>query len=258
VRRSWLILGAAAILALSGAAAGGPDTRTMDGSRASRPRFEGGISSIRTPPAVYARADTETIRAQMEKILADPYYAPRKTFGQWLREKLLRWDGPHLPKWLTSFLYHAVLLWCILTLLAIFAHLAWTIWLLVRPQQDSPAAALSGGPEDYETASCEQIWERSAELARNGAFRDASGVLLLALLRRLDSLKVLHFHKSKTNGEYVREYPSQRAGRREFGQFIAAFERHIYGGSDVGRPAYDTMTTLAQQVLGNASEKPPV
>ena len=38
---------------------------------------------------------------------------------------------------------------------------------------------------------------------------------LVALLRRLDALKVLHFHKSKTNGEYLREYPGQRAGREQ-------------------------------------------
>ncbi len=86
----------------------------------------------------------------------------------------------------------------------------------------------------------------------------AIGVLLVALLRRLDALKVLHFHKSKTNGEYVREYPGERAGRREFVQFITAFEHSIYGGSEAAGPTYDTMTILAQQVLRDASEKPQI
>jgi hypothetical protein len=80
----------------------------------------------------------------------------------------------------------------------------------------------------------------------------------MALLRRLDALKVLHFHKSKTNGEYVQEYPSQRAGRRQFVQFITTFERDIYGGSNVAGPTYASMTTLAKQVLDDVSQKPQV
>lgn len=206
----------------------------------------------------YARADAETIRTHVQEILSDPRFTPHKTFWQWLREKLARWEGPHLPKAVTKFIERVVILWCVLTLLAIFGHLAWTIWLLMRPQRDSLGSELPASAEDYENAPFGQLWERSAELARRGAFRAAVGVLLVALLRQLDALQVLHFHKSKTNGEYVREYPSQRAGRREFVQFVAAFEQNIYGGSPVAGPTYATMTTLAKQVLSNASSKPQI
>jgi hypothetical protein len=212
----------------------------------------------RSAPADYARAEAETIRTHVQEILSDPRFAPHKTFWQWLREKLVRWGGPHLPEGVKKFIEWVVILWCILTLLAIFAHLAWTIWLLVRPQRGAPGSELPAGAEDYENASFEQLWERSAELARHSAFRAAIGVLLVALLRQLDALKVLHFHKSKTNGEYVREYPGQRAGRLEFVQFVAAFERNVYGGSPVAGPTYATMTTLAKQVVSNASSKPQI
>ena len=74
----------------------------------------------------------------MQEILSDPRFASHKTFWQWLGEKLARWEGPHLPKGAKRFIFWAVMTWCILTLLAIFAHLIWTIWLLARPQTSSP------------------------------------------------------------------------------------------------------------------------
>jgi hypothetical protein len=209
-------------------------------------------------PADYARADAETIRSHLEDILSDPRFAAHKTLWEWLREKLRRWGVPDLsPEW-ANFIAWAVAAWCLLSLLAILGDLGWTIWLLLRPEKRTSIAEVPGGSERYENASFEQLWERSAGLARAGEFRAAIGVLLVALLRRLDTLKVLHFHKSKTNGEYVREYPGERAGRREFVQFITAFERSIYGGSEVAGPAYNTMSTLAQQVLRDASEKPQI
>lgn len=242
MRSRVINLGAVMALALLGAAA--CDARTR--------------ATADSAPADYVRADPGAIRAHLQDILSDPQYMPHKTFGRWLAEKLSRWEGPRLPRGLKKFISRAVLFWCLLTLLAIFGHLVWTIWLLVRPQRGSPAAALPGSEENYENASPEELWERSAALARAGAFRAASGVLLVALLRRLDALQVLHFHKSKTNGEYLREYASQRGGRRQFVQFLTAFERSVYGGIDMARPTYDTMTTLAQQVLNDASEEPPV
>lgn len=242
MRVSFVSVGAAVALVLFGVAAAGPRVQPTTASA----------------PSAYARAEAETIRTHLQEVLSDPRYASHKTFRQWLMEKLARWKGPDLPQGVKTVILWVVMIWCILTLLAIFAHFVWTIWLLVRPQRSSATAELPGGSEGYDNASFEQLWERSAELARSRAFRAAVGVLLVALLRGLDTLKVLHFHKSKTNGEYVREYPSQRVGRRDFVQFIAAFERNIYGGSDVAGPAYDTLSTLARQVLSDVSQKPQI
>ena len=237
MRVSFLILGAATAVALFGALAQARATPAA-------------------APADYTRADAQAIRTHVQDILSDPRFASHKSIWLWLGEKLGRWGVPHLSPGVKKVILWLVLIWCILTLIAILAHLGWTIWLLVRAPHASPEAELALGSENYDHASFEQLWERSAELARTGAFRAATGVLLLALLRRLDALKVLRFHKSKTNGEYLREYPSQLVGRREFGQFVAAFERTIYGGADVAGSAYDSMTTLAKQVLRDVCEKP--
>ena len=204
----------------------------------------------------YERADAETIRTHARDIVADPRFARRISFADWLRQKLGRWERPEtrLPDWLGQGLVWTIIVWCVLTLVAILAHLVWTIWLLVRPASQLGSGAGSASADSYDSATFEQLWQRSAELARQRAFRDAVGVLALALLRRLESMQILRYHKSKTNGEYVREYPGERPGRREFGEFVATFERTVYGGLPVQEQTHQTMSTLAERIIKDASQ----
>ena len=208
----------------------------------------------------FERADAQTIRDYTRQIVSDPRFAPRKTFSQGLGEKVSRWDRPdvNVPGWVKMAAGWAVITWCLLTLLAILAHAAWTIWMLVGPARHRAARESGDDSNPYESASFEQLWERAQALAATGAFREAAGVLLVALLRRLDALKVLSFHRSKTNGEYVREYSGHRAGRPEFMQFVATFERTIYGGLEMPGRTYDAMSHLAKQVLDNVSQSAQV
>ncbi|HSW02439.1 MAG TPA: DUF4129 domain-containing protein [Sedimentisphaerales bacterium] len=206
----------------------------------------------------YERPDAQAIKDHTRQILSDPQFAPRKTFAQWLQEKLRRWDRPdvRLPRGIGTFLLWAVIAWCLLTLLAIFIHLLWTIWVLFRRPQTSGIPLEAEGSVLYERWSFEQLWQKSQDLAQRGAYRDAAGVLLLALLRRLDASRVLRFHTSKTNGEYLREYPAQSPGRSQFTQLVAAFERSIYGGLEVPRQTYETMNSLAERIVGDVVPKP--
>jgi hypothetical protein len=207
-------------------------------------------------PARYERPDAQTVKACTRQIVSDPRFARRMSLGEWLAEKLAHGRGPgaKLPAWLGRGLLWTILTWCVLTLLAITAHLVWTIWLLVRPARHIVGTEDSLQPDGYDAATAEQLWQRSTELAQRGAFREAMGVLSLALLRKLESLQVLRFHKSKTNGEYVREYPPQRAGRREFARFVATFERSIYGGRAVPEQTHRTMSALAERIIQDASQ----
>jgi hypothetical protein len=206
----------------------------------------------------YERPEAQAIKDCTREILSDPQFAPRKTFGQWLREKFRKWGGPHarLPKGIGEFLLWAVIAWCLLTLLAIFIHFIWTIWMLARRPQGPRMAVAGDGSILYEQLSFEQLWQKSRELAQRGAYRDAAGVLLMALLRRLEAFHVLRFHTSKTNGEYLREYPGQAPGRPQFVQFVAAFERSIYGGLEIPKQTYETMTSLAERIVDDVVPKP--
>jgi len=208
----------------------------------------------------YERADAPTIKTCTREILADPRFAPRKTFRQWLNEKLSKWDRPDITvsDGVERFILWAVVSWCVLSLLAILIHFAWTIWIAVRRPKSAAIGVPHEGAELYEQLSDEQLWRKSQELAGQGAFRQAVGVLLIALLRRLEGSSVLRFHTSKTNGEYLREYPSDVAGRSQFTQFIGLFERSIYGGLDVAGPTYETMNSLAQRIVSDVDQRPQI
>lgn len=212
----------------------------------------------RAAAAQYERPDAQAIKDCTRQILADPQFAPRKTFAQWLQEKLRRWDRPDidLPRGVGAFLMWAITAWCVLTLLAILAHFAWTLWVLVRRPQGPGIVTGSDGSALYEHLSFEQLWQKARELAQRGAFREATGVLLIALLRRLEAVDVLRFHASKTNGEYLREYPDRSPGRPQFAQFIATFERSIYGGREIPGQTYEEMNSLAQRILSDVGPEP--
>ncbi|MEN6576254.1 MAG: DUF4129 domain-containing protein [Phycisphaerales bacterium] len=248
---------------------GFPGTRGSTGVAATLMAFALAVLALGQPGATdgkyaetpkYGRPDTQTIRDCAREILADPQFSPRKTFRQWLIERLSRWNRRDLdlPDGVGRFLLWAVISWCILALLAILIHLGWTIWMAVRRPKCPGVVAGPGASHLYEQLSFEQLWQKSRELARQGAFREAAGVLLIALLRRLEALHVLRFHTSKTNGEYLREYPGESAGRSQFVQFIGMFEQSIYGGIEVPRQTYETMDSLAQRIVSDVAQQPQI
>jgi hypothetical protein len=212
------------------------------------------------PEAAYGRADIETIRGTVNAIVSDPEFMPRKTFGQWLQEKLRKWDRPNLnlSSRVATVIFSVFMIWCLLALVAILGHLCWTIWLGVRPSGGlKGAGGVSGLPAD-EITSPEELWSRSTALAGAGAFREAMGLLLLALLRRLETRQIVTFHRSKTNGEYVAEYPSDLAGREAFAAWVGAFERTIYGGLPVVGQTYEAMTSAAERIIHDAFKSEPI
>lgn len=207
----------------------------------------------------YDRPEAETIETVTQQIAADPQFLPRKTFMQWLGEKLNRWGGPDidLPKGLGRVIYWIVVIWCVGALIAILGHMIWTICLAVRPSS-TPSGAADSIKALEKITSPEQLWIRSRELAEAGQFREAMGALLLALLRQLERRHVVRFHRSKTNGEYVSEYRRDLAGYGEFRDFVATFERSIYGGLPVARQTYDNMTTAAERIIHDVSSQTQV
>lgn len=208
--------------------------------------------------ADHARTTAETVKAHTQEILSNPRFAKHITLRQWIREKLGRRDksNVHLPQGVKTFVSTVAIIWCLLTLLAILGHFVWTIWLLAHPSSTRANDGPGAGPGAAEITDPDGLWDRSQQLARGGEFRGAVTVLLVAMLRRLDASNVLRFHKSKTNGDYVREYPDHLPGRREFVQFIVAFERNIYGGLDIRGSTYEAMNSLAKRIIGDVSQNP--
>ncbi|MCK4822206.1 hypothetical protein KA005_40965, partial [bacterium] len=87
----------------------------------------------------FNRADVETIKIHTHQILSEQDFAPKKMFRQWLGEKLFKWKGPKfdLGRGWTTIICWIIIIWCILTLIAILIHFILTIRLLIRSNVNS-------------------------------------------------------------------------------------------------------------------------
>ncbi|MHC4543466.1 MAG: DUF4129 domain-containing protein [Planctomycetota bacterium] len=208
--------------------------------------------------AQFERVDAETIKMHTRQILSDNRFSPRKTFWQWLIEKLSKWEGPRLglgTGW-AKFVLWFVFFWCILTLVAILIHLIWTILILISSRVSSSRVPRLVGCESLGAKSFEELCKIAQELAGKRAFREAIGTLMLALLRWLDSGSLIRFHESKTNGDYIREYPTAHPSCKDFKKFVIAFEQTVYGGLQVDGQVYRQMNFLLEQIRNHANQRP--
>jgi len=222
------------------------------------------LASAREPagPPRFQRPDPETIRAEGKDILSHRRFATRRNLlqriRQWLAEKLARLRLPSLGlgSGLGRVVWWIIIIWCVLTLVAIIGHIVWTLATFVRGTRGSRLGLKRPHFERLRERSFKELTEMMRELAQQGKFREAIGVMMIALVRWLDGADVLKFHQSKTNGDYVREYPAARAGRGEFRRFALIFDGTIYGGSKCDSKEYRRMNNMFEQVLDHAGQKP--
>ena len=202
------------------------------------------------------RADADTIKLLTHQILSEKDFTPRKTFWQWLEEKLFKLRRPklNLGQGWTNIICWIIIIWCILTLIAILIHFIWTICVLIRTNVNSSAVKRTKGSQSVKVTSFEELYKMTQELARKGEFREAIGMMTIALLRWLESIDIVRFHESKTNGDYFREYPSDYAGRDEFRRFVLLFEQTIYGGIQSNGQIYRQMNSLMEDVRGRVRQ----
>jgi hypothetical protein len=222
---------------------------------------EGADVSDPAPAPPPARPDAETVRAAAREILAGPRFAERESILErifaWFREKLRGWEMPTLTGatgWL-AFLQWVILIWCVVTLVAILAHLAWTLHAMFGGRRGGRGAGFGGlEAADLAEASVEDLERLRDRLARDGRFREAVAVMLLLLLRHLDGLGLVRFHASKTNGEYVREFPPGRDDRDAFRQFVRSCDVAVYGPAPCGAGVYERLGSDFTRIRDRADE----
>jgi len=211
-------------------------------------------------PPPPARADAAVIKAEISDILSDSKYAAHRSLLDWLAEKLrsLRPDGIRLPREASAVVFWLVVAGCSVLVIALLVHVALTLRLSWGWRV--PAAAGLSGPRLGSDADYRRPFDDldglCRRLASEGRFREALGIMMLALLRRHDDLGILRFHRSKTNGEYVREYPREHACRDDFRRFVLAFDLAVYGGRISPQNAFYQMNTLFQRMIIDAGKKP--
>ena len=206
----------------------------------------------------YERDDAEKICAQAHEILQQQRFKPRgglwKSFREWLRKQFASWKLPDFGVGgrITRTIFWILVAVFVLAILAVLTHFVWvlvTMWRRRGSQSIRGSADPSVEHFQVDTAvSYDQLRQRMAELARQGAFREAIGVMLRALLRYLDDAKTLTCHHSKTNSEYVREYPRRLPGSDSFRRFIASFDTIIYGKDYSESRDFDRMIGMFEEV----------
>lgn len=216
-------------------------------------------SGDRSEPVRFDRPQPPVVRAELEKILSDPQFAPRKSVWQRIWEKLLGWrrSGLSFGGGWGEFLFWFITAWCVLTLLAIFGHMIWAAVVAFRASGGGGSAArvlALGLADGAEAWPYEQLCREMRRLAEHGAYRQAVSLMMLALLRLLDQAGVVRFDKSKTNREYLRECGSGFSGRDIFRRFVLAFDASVYGGVSCGRRTYEVMNALFER-LGSDGQR---
>jgi len=217
------------------------------------------------PTEAPPRPDAETIRAETENILAGPPFIERRSLVEsiidWFIEKLRAWEGPSLGGaggWL-SVLQWIILTWCVATLVAILAHFVWTLVTVIRSRRAGRFGGFRhGAAAAFAEASIGELEQWRDRLAREGRFREAVAVMLLLLLRHLEACDLLRFHASKTNGDYVREFPRDRDERDPFRRFVRACDVAVYGRAACGARLYERLGSDFVRIRDRVQQTPRI
>lgn len=207
-------------------------------------------------PAAYQRPDAETISAETRRILSDPQLSPRWSFGQWLLSKISDWNIPYLGSGFAGVLSWIVLIFCGLVVLGLLALLGWTIYVLWQGRARRPDRGGARSHADVvRAASFDKLFEMMRRAVASGDYAEAASLMMIALLRWLSDRKIVRLHDSKTNGDYVREYPGELHNRDLFRRFVLAFDATVYGHRACGHGDYQALDTLFRRIRSDAGKE---
>jgi hypothetical protein len=163
-------------------------------------------------------------------------------------EPLVSGGGPGSLAW-------AALVGLAVCVIVTAAYLYWTSRRARGPRRPAAPAAQRGGPQELPQPGAtdpDKLWARAEALASQGLFAEAVRMLFLAVLLDLDSRRLLHYEKSRTNGEYLRELRRcERALDTLHGPFedlARRFDEAWYGGRPCGAGEYAACRDLALRV----------
>jgi hypothetical protein len=200
-----------------------------------------------------AREAVRDVLAEREfaDLHADPHGWLRGLLG-WLRAGLERTRAAldSLPLWALLVLGA----WMVLTLVAVVAHLLYTLCTLVR---GASGAAVRGrmvkrhdgelfGVRDLEF---ESVYERARRLLAEANWGDAIKYLYVAAILWLDRQGRIGFRLSKTNYDYLRELAAHPKSHAQFHRLTEQFEATVYGGRPAGAPECETAASVVKGLV---------
>lgn len=208
----------------------------------------------------------QRVRDTVRQVLASPEFAELREeeeegwwqrFTAWLQEKVggalsavVRWIAD-----LPAALIWVVVGWMVLTLLAIAAHLIWTVLVLVSGgtvrRRGRSAAAASETAEPWlgvRELRFEPVYEEARALAERGQWSAAVRHLYVAMLLWLDRRGRIVFRRSKTNRDYLREVGAAGPVAELLRTVTRRFELVAYGGMEADRRGYEEVAAALERI----------
>ncbi|MGO8749680.1 MAG: DUF4129 domain-containing protein [Thermoguttaceae bacterium] len=211
-------------------------------------------------PVLDREAESVGIRAVVEEVLARPEFADLhadpNAFGRWLME----WIG-----WLFKRLGSAIeglpsgVLWSIvasmlLALLAILAHLIYTLWSILggAKRLSLPGSAARRHPGELlgvRDLDFDTLYVEAQRLLAAGDWLPATKYLYVVAILWLDRQGWIAFRPPKTNRDYLRELRSKSQLQGLFHRLTEGFESIVYGGQSATTSTTRDMADTVESLL---------
>jgi hypothetical protein len=195
----------------------------------------------------------EEVRATLERILARPEFRPPERS---LLQRAWDWASEGIRGFLERLLsgmveglsrpgvFEMFLIICIVLLIAILLHMAWTILAYREPPE---ARRRAPEPERALPLSPDPHLASAAELAAAGRFLEAAHSLYQGVVLWLDGTGRARFHPFKTGGDYARELGTSPPAEH-FRALLGAFYPVASGGRTAFQEAYVRMRASASRM----------
>lgn len=199
-----------------------------------------------------ARAAVNDVLAEPEfaHLHADPYSVWR-AIHRWLSPWLERIEAAldSLPKWV----YWLIVAWMLLALVAILAHLLYTLWMMLggagRGAVGSAGRPPAGELLGIKDLDFDSVYAEARRRLAAGEWREATKYLYVAAILGLDRQGAIVFRVSKTDRDYRDELAPRPALQDLFVRLTAGFESIVYGGRPATMVGAEDMARSVQGLL---------
>jgi hypothetical protein len=187
----------------------------------------------------------EEIQRQVTEVLARPEFSPQVKVPWYYRlvEEFFKWLGS-LPAAAPG-LYWVLLAGCVVLLLALLAHIAWTIKRILFVGAGPDAAAADRSKREHLSRMYREEARRRAE---QGDFTEAIRYLFLALVYRFDETGRVLFQPALTNREYLALFADRPHLGEQLRVFVDTLDDHWYGQRPAGQARYEECLGLSEDL----------
>ncbi len=201
--------------------------------------------------AAFERAARQVLdRPQFEEVSLEPQppLGAVGEIGQWIADRyfeVIEWIR-NLPAWAQVL----VIGWMILTLLAVLAHIIYTLLTATGRWRFEPGrGGRDAGQMIHGVAGADalEIEQRARHLAGRQRWADAVRHLYVAALFRLHEAGIVRPRPSMTNGAYLRAISKHGLPHDRFIAMTQRFEAVAYGGRPASVQEYEQMLKLYER-----------